>query len=36
VTLVRDRRGACKVFVGKVRERDHLGDLGIGGRIILK
>jgi len=25
-----------RVLVGKLRKRDHLEDLGIGGRIILK
>ena len=26
-----DRRGAYRVFVGDLRERDHLEDLDIGG-----
>jgi hypothetical protein len=27
----------CVAFIwGKMRERDHLGDLGVDGRIILK
>jgi hypothetical protein len=30
-----DRRGACKVLVGDLRERDHFKEQGIGGRIIL-
>jgi len=31
-----ERRGACRVLVGKPEGRDHLGDLGIDWRIILK
>ena len=31
-----ERRGVYRVVVGKVRERDHLGDPGLGGRIILR
>jgi hypothetical protein len=31
-----ERRGVYRVLVGKPRERDHLGDLGLDGRIILK
>jgi hypothetical protein len=31
-----DRRGAYRVLVGDLMERDHLEDLGIDGRIILK
>jgi hypothetical protein len=35
-----ERRNACRVFVwrggGDLRERDHLKDLGIDGRVILK
>jgi hypothetical protein len=30
------KRGECRVLVGKLKERDHLEDLGIGMRIILK
>ena len=30
-----DRRGAYRVLVGKPRERDHLEDLGVDGRIKL-
>jgi hypothetical protein len=30
------KRRACRVLVGKLKERNHLEDLGIGGRIILK
>jgi sugar lactone lactonase YvrE len=29
-------RGACRVLVWKLREKDHLEDLGVDGRIILK
>jgi len=35
VAYMGDRRCAYKVLVGKV-ERDHLEDLGIDGRMILK
>jgi hypothetical protein len=31
-----DRRGAYRVSVGKHKEGDHLRDLGVDGRIILK
>jgi hypothetical protein len=31
-----DRRGAYKVSVGRPKEKNHLEDLGIDGRIILK
>jgi hypothetical protein len=30
-----ERRGACKILVGKQKESDHLEDLGIDGMIIL-
>jgi len=29
-----ERRGVCSVLVGKLRERNHLGDPGVDGRII--
>jgi hypothetical protein len=31
-----DRRGVYRVVVGNVRERDHWGDPGVGGRIIIR
>ena len=31
-----DRRGANSVLVERANERDHLADLGVDGRIILK
>ena len=31
-----ERRGLYRVVVGKPEERDHLGDPGIDGRIILR
>jgi hypothetical protein len=30
------RSSACRVWWGNVRERDHLKDPGIGGRVLLK
>jgi hypothetical protein len=36
VTLVGERKGACSVLVGKLRERDHLEDPGIDRRVVLK
>jgi hypothetical protein len=30
------KRGVYRVLVGKLRERDHLGNAGIAGRIILR
>jgi len=31
-----DGRGTCRVLVGNLRERGHLEELGVDGRIILK
>jgi hypothetical protein len=31
-----ERRGVFSVLVGKMRERDHLGDPGVDGMIILR
>jgi hypothetical protein len=31
-----DERGVCRVSVGYLRERDHWGDPGADGRIILR
>jgi hypothetical protein len=31
-----ERRGACTILVGKPEERDHLKDLGVDERRILK
>jgi hypothetical protein len=31
-----ERRGSCRIFVGKTGEGDHLEDSGVDGRIILK
>jgi hypothetical protein len=31
-----ERRGTCRVLVGKPEGKNHLEDLGIDGRIILK
>ena len=36
VASVGDRRAAYRVLVGNLRKRDHLEDLGLHGRIILK
>jgi len=33
---MRERRGACRVLMGNVMEIDHVKDLGLDGRIILK
>jgi hypothetical protein len=30
-----EKRGACRFLVGDLRERDHLEDLGIDGRLII-
>jgi len=31
-----ERRGACRFWWGNLRERDHLEDPGLDGRIIVK
>jgi len=31
-----DRRGVCSILVGKLREREHLGDPGVNGRNIFR
>jgi hypothetical protein len=31
-----ERRGVYRILVGKLRERDHLGEPGVGGRIVLR
>jgi len=36
VTRMRRRRSVYMVLVGNVKERDHLGDPGVDGRIILR
>jgi hypothetical protein len=36
VARVGKRRGVYRVLVGSLKEGDHLGDPGVGGRIILK
>jgi hypothetical protein len=36
MVLMTDRRGPYSVLLGNVRVRDHLKDLGVDGRIILK
>jgi hypothetical protein len=33
---MRKKRGVCRVLVGNLRERDHLRDPGVDGRIILR
>jgi hypothetical protein len=33
---VEERRGIYRVLVGKPEKRDHLGDPGVNGRIILR
>jgi len=33
---MRDRRGVCRVLVGNLRQREHLGDPGVEGRIIIR
>ena len=32
----RERRGVYKVLVGKPEEKDHIEDLGVDGKLILK
>jgi len=36
VSCVVERRGIYRVWWGNLRERDHLGDAGVDGRIILQ
>jgi hypothetical protein len=36
VALMGEGSGVYRVLVGKLRERDHLGDPGVDGRIILR
>jgi hypothetical protein len=36
VACIGERRGAYRAFVGKPEGKNHLEDLGIDGRIILK
>jgi hypothetical protein len=36
VACIMKMRGAYRVLLGSLNERDHLEDLGVGGRIILK
>ena len=36
VARMGERRGLYRVLMGKLRERDHLGDPGVDGRIILR
>jgi len=31
-----ERRGVYRVFMGKPEERDHLGDIGVDGKIIFR
>jgi hypothetical protein len=33
---MRDRRGACRILVGHLMERDLMEDLGVDGKVILK
>jgi hypothetical protein len=35
VARMGEERGLCRVLVGKLDGRDHLGDQGLDGRIIL-
>ena len=36
VARMSERRDVCRVLVGDPRERNHWGDLGVDGRIILR
>ena len=36
VARIKERIGACRVWWGNLGERDHWGDEGIDGRIILR
>jgi hypothetical protein len=36
VALMVDRRGAYRILMGNLKERNHLGDQGVDGRIILR
>jgi hypothetical protein len=36
VARMRERRDACSILMGYLRERDHLEDSGVDGRILLK
>ena len=36
VALMGERRGVCMVLVGKPEGKNHLGDPGIDGRMILR
>jgi hypothetical protein len=33
---MREMKNAYKILVGKLKGRDHLGDLGVDGRILVK
>jgi len=36
VASIKENRSVCRVWWGNLRERDHLEDPGVGGRIILR